>query len=205
MSRFYSRVSGLRHRLAGIAPPLLVMLALACGSSAPAARDPVATDSIQALLQQAEDAERARDYHRARALYQRAIDESPDAASAALANRDMASALIFWGEYEGGRDRLVQSLEHDNSQARVWHDLGMVQDHLEQPEEALVSLAKAVELAPKEPRARIAYAALLVKQAQYAAAILEYESLLELSIPPRIEAAAHKALDMLRAEIKRGN
>jgi len=154
------------------------------------------------LLDEAEVAERARDYNKAREKYLQAISEAPDAQSAAIANREMASALVFWGEYEGAEARMKASLEHDSSQARVWHDLGLVQEHQGKPHLALESLEKAVLLAPKEPRARVAYAALLVKQSQFSAAIVQYEELLKLPIPERIESATHKALQLLRREVK---
>ena len=202
--RFYSRVTAGRHRLAVIAVGLAFGCLVACGSRAtPTSAEPQASTSVQALLDQAQEAERARDYHRARALYQRAIDEAPDAGSSALANREMASALIFWGEYEGGEALLRQSLAHDASQARVWHDLALVQARGDRPKEALASLEKALTLAPDEPRVVVAYAALLVKETRFADAIAQYEHLLQLEIPPRIETATRKALVMLRSEIER--
>tara|TARA_R110002096_G_scaffold44526_6_gene120153 strand:+ start:53305 stop:53775 length:471 start_codon:yes stop_codon:yes gene_type:complete len=151
-------------------------------------------------LKAAEDAEQRRDYNVARELYLQAIAEASDSRSAAIANREMASALLFWGEYEGAEARLRTSLKHDASQARVWHDLGLVQEHQGNAGEALISLERAVALAPNEPRARIAYAALLVKQSQFSEAILQYKALLKMPIPERIEVAIHKALRMLENE-----
>ncbi|MCP4444134.1 MAG: hypothetical protein GY811_02150 [Myxococcales bacterium] len=63
----------------------------------------------------------------------------------------------------------------------------MVQEHQGRPELAPASLKKAVALAPKEPRARVAYAALLTKRSLFQEAIAQYEALLCLRPPPRIE------------------
>lgn len=200
MSRFYSRLAARRHKSAGFAVVIAASLLAACGSPAKTPTSAAPHARVQTLLAAAEDAEQRRDYNAARELYLQAIAEAPDARSAAIANREMASALLFWGEYEGAEARLQASLEHDKSQARVWHDLGLVQEHQGKASDALTSLERAVALAPKEPRARIAYAALLVKQGQFAKAIVEYKALLKLPIPERIEAAIHKALRMLESE-----
>lgn len=181
---------------------IVASVSMACGSPRTELKSPGPHVSVQTLLKAAEDAERKRDYNLARQLYQQAIDDAPDAQSAAIANREMASALVFWGEYEGAEARLRASLAHDETQARVWHDLGLVQDHQDKPTDALTSLEIAVSLAPKAPRVRIAYAALLVKQARFSDAIIQYEALLKLPIPPRIESAAHKALLLLEHEVR---
>ncbi len=202
MSRFYSRLAVRRHQSVGFALCIAACFAMACGSPArePAVVKPAT--NVQSLLNAAQNAERKRDYNTARELYLQAIREAPDRQSAAIANREMASALVFWGEYESAEKRLLASLEQDGKQARVWHDLGLVQDHQDKSASALVSLHKAVALAPKEPRVRIAYAALLVKQSRFSDAIVQYEALLKLPIPVRIEAATHKALQMLKREVK---
>lgn len=158
---------------------------------------------IKALHAQAEAAERKRDYHSARAYYQQAVDEAPDSASAAYATLKMASALVFWGELAPACTLLGKSLEHDPSQVPVWHDLGVLQAKLGRPEAARKSLMRAVELAPKEPRSRIALAALLVQQSEFRLAQTHYETLLTLDIPPKIEEAIHRALGILEQEIAR--
>ena len=196
MRQFYSPVVGPRHLLV-----IVLVVTIGCGG-APVSTAPLVAKPVLALLQQAEKAERARDYHTARERYQKAIAVAPDPTSAALANRKMASALLFWGEYEGAERRLMQSLVHDGTQVRVWHDLAIVQVQLKKHDAALASLVKAVELAPGEPRIRVAYAALLVKERRYRDAITQYKHLLTLSIPPTIEQATHKALRMLAAEVR---
>ncbi len=203
MSRFYSRVPGRRHRLAVIAIAAVAGTSIACAAPKTTSNEPVPAESVQSLLDQAHNAERERQYHEARALYLRAIEQAPDRTSAAIANREMASALVFWGEYEGARVRLLASLEHDDQQARVWHDLGMVQEHLGDREAAVASLRKATDLAPSEPRSRISYAALLVKQEQFAEALTQYEALLKLPVPDRIEAATREAIRLLKSELAR--
>jgi Flp pilus assembly protein TadD len=155
------------------------------------------------LNEQAEAAERKRDHHAARAFYQRAVDTAPNPASAAFATREMASALIFWGEDEGAVVLLARSLEHDPTQVPVWHDLGVMQARLGKSQEARQALERAVELAPKEPRSRMALAALLVNLSEFELARSHYKVLLTLKIPPRIEKAIHKALDILQSEIDR--
>ncbi|MCP4444135.1 MAG: hypothetical protein GY811_02155 [Myxococcales bacterium] len=102
ISRFYSRLSARRHRERAIALPLLFALGSSCGKPPAGSQEPAPLASVQSLIERAEDAWRERQYEEARALIG-AAGGAPDATSAALANREFASALIFWGEYEGGR------------------------------------------------------------------------------------------------------
>lgn len=195
MPPFYARIAGWSTRA------LLCVLVSGCLSGSQGSATTIHPTTLQ-LHEQAEAAERKRDHTAARSFYQRAIDTAPDSASAAFANREMASALVFWGEDEGAVLLLDKSLEHDPLQVPVWHNLGIIQAKLGEPQKARTALERAVTLAPKEPRSRMALAALLVNLSEFSLAQSHYKTLLTLEIPPKIERAIHKALEILQAEIK---
>ena len=217
MPQFYAR-KGCRSSQLLLCTLLALQFGTACygprraSSSGPAPADnqkihpeihPGIHPEIQEINALAQAAERERDYHAARAYYQQAVDQAPDPASAAYATRKMASALAFWGELDGAVRLLHQSLEHNPRQVPVWHDLGVLQTKLGQADAARRALERAVELAPREPRSRIALAALLVRQSEFSLAQSHYQVLLTLNISPQIEKATHEALRLLQREIER--
>ncbi len=206
MSRYYAHKSG-RSRLGAlcqtsILATFLVALGSAC-ASAPAKAPRAPAPDIVALSDKAEAAERKREHLQAEAYLQEAIEQAKDPVSAAYANRKMASMLLFWREEARARAYLQASLEHDASQAAAWNDLGVVESNLGHPHEARQALEKAVELAPKEPRARLALGAELVKQKEYKLALAQYKVLLTLRIPAKIEDATHRAIKLLESELAR--
>lgn len=172
---------------------------LACNSGRGAPPQPA--QSTRSDIRLAEEAEGRREHHQARALYRQAIAQAPNAHSHAYATREMASTLLFWGEYQGAARLLEQSLRSDDSQVQVWHDLGVLRVRLNDALGAEKALRQAISLAPREPRSRIALAALLVRGKQYVAAQAQYRTLLELPIPPKLEVAVRTALKLLKQEI----
>jgi Flp pilus assembly protein TadD len=202
MPPFYARIACWSTR-ALLCALMLLASGAGCLRGAQVQEKPKIHPNTLQLHQKAEAAERKREHHKARAFYQRAVDTAPDAASAAFATREMASALLFWGEEEGAALLLDKSLQHDPQQVPVWHNLGVVQAKLGKSEEARSALERAIELAPKEPRSRMALAALLVNLSEFRLAKSHYEILLTLKIPEKIERAIHKALEILQVEIER--
>src|SRR5690606_26255862 len=144
-------------------PALTAALAIAgaCGGAPPAA-EPGPAPATAALLERARAEEGARRYDRARALYEQAAREAPDRASAALAWRELASALLFWGELEDGEQALERVVRLDPREVSAWHDLGVVRERRGDRAGAEHALRRAISLAPGDVRPRVALAALLV-------------------------------------------
>ena len=189
---------------------MLVLAAALAGAGAcrhgdaPPAREPEPAATTEALLVRARAEERARRYDRARELYQQAVDTAPDAHSKAHAWRQLASALLFWGEIEEGARALERVVELRPDAVSAWHDLGVVRGSRGDLAGAEVALRRAIALAPDEPRPRVALAATLVKQRRWRDAIGEYEALERLELPEATRRAVARALEICRAEEARG-
>jgi len=167
-----------------------------CAACSGAHRGPDGT--TRGLITRAEDAESRRDYTSARALYQRAVDEAPDAVSKAVAARAFGRALIFWGEYEEAEIQLDQAAALAPGDAGTWHDVGMVRHHRGDTAGAEAALRRSIAASPRDARSRIALAALLVNARRYADALREYEALAELELPARIREKVTWAIGVLR-------
>lgn len=156
------------------------------------------------LIAAAESHERARRYDLARVAYQRAVDAAPDPTSGGFAAHRFASALAFWGELAPARAMLETAVARDPSRASAWNDLGVVRAQLGDTAGAEVALRRAVDLAPADPRPRVALAALLVKTGRYREAEVEYRALRsDFDLPPRMRDAIDRALELLRSERQR--
>ncbi|MBL4634035.1 MAG: tetratricopeptide repeat protein [Kofleriaceae bacterium] len=180
---------------------ILLLVFASCAGHTPPTKQATVGHDTESLVLQAQDAERSRNYHAARKLYQQAIDSAGDSTSAAYAAKEMASALSFWGEYEGAMELMLLSLTHRERQAPVWHDLGILRARSGALPAALTALQRAVAIAPKSARARVTLAALLVKMHEYKRALRHYRTLLGLKIPAKIERATHRAIKLLQVEI----
>ena len=167
---------------------------------APSAREPEPAAATEALLVRARAEERARRYDRARALYQQAADTAPDSTSAAHAWRQLASALLFWGELDAGQRALERVVALRPGAVSAWHDLGVVRGSRGDDAGAETALRRAISLAPSEPRPRIARAAVLVKTHPWRAANAEYQALEGLELPEATRRAVERALEICRAE-----
>jgi tetratricopeptide (TPR) repeat protein len=194
--RFYARNRG-RSR----APLLALLLAVACGAPQRDTRTGP-NPEIVALNDKAEAAERKREHLKAQSFLQEAVNQAKDPASAAYANRKMARLLLFWRQEAKALPYLEKSVEHDPSQVPVWNDLGVVHSKLGHPAKARAALERAVELAPAEPIVRLTLAAEMVRQSEFQIAHSHYKVLLTLDIPPRIEKATYRALELLQKEME---
>lgn len=175
-----------------------------CGAGgAPQAREPVVAPVTLQWIERARAAERGRRYDEARAAYERAIAEAPDDPSRGHGLRELGRALVFWGEYESGRDALERAVALSPGDAPAWHDLGIVRHHLEDPAGAETALARAVELAPADPRPRIALAALLWNQQRHAEALAHYDTLAALELPDALRDKVEWARTTLRERLER--
>jgi len=165
---------------------------------APPPKTPAAETA--ALIERAEGHERARRYDLARAAYSEAVEKAPDPRSGAHAAHRFGSALAFWGELEAGVSMLERAVSLDSKRASAWHDLGIVRANSGDLVAGEVALRKARELAAKDPRPRVALAALLVKTRRFTEAQSEYRALLELELPEKTRSAILRALELLASE-----
>ncbi len=173
----------------------IAILIAACGPPPPARPRP--TDIVRTEIDRAEQAERARRHDIARVHYERAVAAAKDPTSIAFARHEFAETLITWGEYAEAIRHLEAVLAIRPKDAAVWHDLGMLEHHEHDDAGAIAALEKARDLAPRDPRPRIALAALRWKLGDKAGARSEYEHLLTLDLPDRIRAKVVWALGVL--------
>jgi len=174
----------------------IVILVCACGGR-PA---PVAEPAVDQHLSQAHRHEKAHRYDLAEASYQRAIQAAHRPAERYRAQRALADAYLFWGRYQDAANVLEALVAARPGDVPTWHDLGIVRAELGDLAGAEQALRRSIELAPDDPRSRIALAALLVNQHRYAEAKEHYAKLLELELPDRIRRAVHRALAILASE-----
>lgn len=179
---------------------VIALLVLACGASSRPGSTPA--PSTQALIERAEAAEAERRYDVARTFYARAKIEAPDAPSRAHAARTYGRALVFWGEYDQALAELEEATRLDPSDAGTWHDLGMVRHHRGDMAGAEQALRRSMAVSPRDPRSRIALAALLWKQQRHADALAEYEALAALDLPPKLRAKVEWAIGILRKRVE---
>jgi len=174
----------------------IVLLASACGNRPP----PKAERAVDAHLEQAHRHEKAHRYDLAEASYRQAIGAAQGPTERHRAQRALADALLFWGRYQDAQAALAQLVGARPADVASWHDLGIVRAELGDAAGAERALARAIDLAPSDPRSRIALAALLVNQRRYAEAERHYRQLLELELPDRLRRAVMRALELLAAE-----
>jgi tetratricopeptide (TPR) repeat protein len=158
--------------------------------------------STRALVDTARSHERQRRYDLARTAYERALREAPDRTSRAWASRQIASALLFWGEYTDAEAALETTVRLRATDASAWHDLAMVRAHRDDDAGAEVAFRRSIALRPSVPMSRLALAALLVNQRRFAEALAEYEVLLTLELPDRYRSAIERAQSLIRAEMR---
>lgn len=185
------------HLLAGL-------LALSAGCARPAdTREPAAaTMSLtMSLIERAEAAEQQRRYDQAHALYEQARRQAPDAPSRATAALAHGRSLIAWGAYEDAAAALAEAVRWQPRDAGAWHDLGMVRHHLGDQRGAERALRRSIRIRPRDPRSRIALAALLWKQQRLAEALDAYRALAALPLPEGVRAKVAWAIDILSRRV----
>jgi Flp pilus assembly protein TadD len=169
----------------------IAAIAIACGGS-PAPRSPA--DDVRAEIAAAEQSERARRHHVARAHYERAVSGARDPASVAYARHRYAETLAHWGELDAAIAQLERVIEVADGDASAWHDLGLLRHKRGHDRAAIVALERARELVPRDIRPRIALAALRWKLGDRGGATTEYRGLLELDLPARLRDKVEWAL-----------
>jgi Flp pilus assembly protein TadD len=182
---------------------IAALLAGACGGGQDARKSAQIAPATAQLLAKARAEERSRRYDRARSLYRRAAREAPDRTSAARAWRELARALLFWGEIDEAEAALNRAVESAPDEVSAWHDLGVVRARRGDTAGAERALRRAIDLAPGEPRPRIALAALLVNQRRWPEALRQYRALETMRLPERIRAAVARAISLIEAEQRR--
>ena len=176
---------------------ILFTLAGACGGAT--ARGP--SPATLALLEQAENAESRRRYDHARELYLQAKGQAPDDISRARAARAYGRALIFWGEYDGASAELTEVTRLTPDDAGAWHDLGLVRHRNGDLSGAESALRRSIQARPRDPRSRIALAALLWQIGRHRDALTEYQALLTLEVPPQVRDKVEWAIRTLEARL----
>jgi len=174
---------------------LLFVLA-ACGhphAPPPARPEPTVRDEVRL----AEDAERQRRHDVAREHYERAVAGAHDPASVAFARHEYAETLVTWGEVPAAIAQLEAAVAAKPDDAGVWHDLGLARHHEGDDRGAVYALERARTLLPRDPRPRIALAALRWQLGDKPGAAAEYRALLELDLPDRVRTKVEWALGEL--------
>jgi Flp pilus assembly protein TadD len=172
---------------------VLLLVCAACGARAAKPAPPPAID-VRKEIAEAEKAEKARQHDVARVHYERAVNAAKDPSSVFYARREYAETLITWGEYRLAIEHLEGALTARPDHAPSWHDLGMLRNNQNNIPGAIQALEKSRTLAPKDPRPRIALAALRWKHGDKTGASTEYKQLLDLDLPDRVRAKVEWAL-----------
>ena len=173
----------------------LVAMLVACGGAPSHSRGPA--PAVKQDVERAEDAELHRRHDVARTAYERAIADAQDPRSQAFARREFAETLVTWGELDEARVQLEAAVTAMPDDAAAWHDLGLVRHKRGDDPGAQAALERAKQLAPKDPRPRIALAALLMCRNDLAGATAEYRAMLELELPDRVREKVRFMLDAL--------
>ncbi len=167
-------------------------LAVVAACSHPAPRNP--SEVVRTEIEQAETAERARQHDVARSHYQRAVAEATDPPSIGFARREYAETLVSWGEVPEAIAQLEGAVAAVPDDAAAWHDLGILRHNQGDDVRALDALEHARASSPRDPRPRIALAALRWTRGDRAGASREYRALLELHLPDRLREKVKWAL-----------
>lgn len=170
----------------------IALVVAGCGGGAPRP-----STSTRDAIAHAEELEGARRHDEARAAYEQAIADAPDRASEIYARLELAAQLSFWRELEAAVAQLEAVVELDDRSARAWHDLGVLRNAIGDDAGARVALARAVELVPRDPRPRIALAALLWDHGDLAGARAQYVALLDLELPDAVRDKVEWALTQI--------
>lgn len=172
----------------------LLLLLVACASTPAAATHHTPVPTVRGEIEAAETAEKARQHDVARVHYEAAVAAAKDPESIAFARREYAETLATWGETSAARAQLEVVVGVAPNDPSAWHDLGIIRHHEGDIRGAIAALGRAEELAPADPRPKIALAALYWRQRDKPNATREYQKLLELDLPPRLREKVQWAL-----------
>lgn len=172
--------------------PLVIALALA----ACAGRQKPSQSTID-LVDRADAAELKRDHATARQLYEEAIARAPNPASERYARHEFADTLAQWGEIDNLGAQLEAIVALAPNDAAAWHDLGVVRHNQGDDAGAVQALLKAQELAPRDPRPRLALAQMYWIAGDKASALAEYVECRKLDLPDNYRAKVEGAIKFL--------
>lgn len=170
------------------------LLAAACGGRQPA---PARPDPVRVEVERAEDAEQARQHDQALAHYRAAIAAATTPKARAWAHHELAETLATWGEIAQAAGELEAATRDTPADPSIWHDLGILRHKQGDDRGAIDALAKARTLAPRDPRPRIALAALYWSTGDRPQALAEYRALLDLDLPDRLREKVRWAIGVL--------
>lgn len=168
-------------------------------------------DPVRVEVERAEDAEKRRSHDEARTHYERAIALAKDPKQAAFAHRELGEQLLVWGEIDSGRAHLETSIRANGSDPMTWQMLGFARLALGDVPGAFAALERSKQLAPRVYLPRRDLAALHWKLAEgrhadpdpavaaqhRAAALREYQDMLELDMPARVREKVKWAIEVL--------
>lgn len=187
-------------RLGGALLAGALALAAACGGPSRPPRPPPVAASTRAWVEQAEEQQQLRQYHRARLLYLRAKREAPDDSSRGWAAMEYGRALLFWGEDQAARRELEQAVALRPGDESGWHDLGMAAHRLRDPAAAERAFRRSIAIKPDDPRSHLALASLLVTLGRLDDAIAELEAVRRLPIDADLRTKVDEGIAVLRKE-----
>lgn len=174
------------------APAVVIAIALA----ACAGRQKPSQSTVD-LVDRADAAELKRDHATARRLYEDAIAKAPNPASERFARHEFADTLASWGEVDGVAAQLEAIVAIEPRDAAAWHDLGIVRHNLGDDAGAMTALLRSQELAPHDPRPRLALAQMYWIAGDKASALAEYIELRKMDLPDRLAAKVDAAIKYL--------
>jgi tetratricopeptide (TPR) repeat protein len=170
--------------------------------------------NVRAEIDAAEAAEGRRDHLVARQHYEAAVaaaDASPNQVSRGFAHREFGETLATWGETAEARTHLEASVAAIPEDPIAWQMLGIVRTKLGDLPGAFTALEKSKQLAPRAwiPRRDLAVLHWSLAEgrtaspdpqaaAQHrAAALAEYQAMLDLDLPDRVREKVKWAIDVL--------
>ena len=176
---------------------LWLCLALCACATRPAVTRP--QSAVERELEQAEQAERARQHDVARTHYERAIASAHDTASIGLARREFAETLATWGELVAAVGQLERAVAATPADPIAWQMLGILRanDAIHDLPGAFAALERSRQLAPRAWIPRRDLAVLHWKLGQRAEALAEYRAMLELELPARLREKVTWAIEQL--------
>lgn len=192
----------------------LVIAFVACAKQQTMATGP--SNAVKLEIERAEQAEQARDHDQARAHYERAIASAADPASVGFARREFAETLATWGEIDSARGQLEKAVAATPADPIAWQMLGILRANpaVGDVPGAFAAFEKSKQLAPRAWIPRRDLAALHFKlgagrdadpdpsvAAQHrAAALAEYQAMLELDLPARLRDKVKWAIEYLTTQ-----